>query len=101
MEKLTIYYGIQGNGMRFNLMVQHYKTIKTLFPNAQPAKGIFVEYDMRSNFADYHPQLERHVFPALVGVVTKDDLARFKRIEFVKTPELTITYTIEQNEIVA
>lgn len=98
MEKITIYYGIQGNGVSFGLDIDDYKAIKKLFPDAQPSKGVFVEYDMRSNFADYRPQLERYVFPALVGVVTDEDLAKFDRIEFVKTPGLIVTYIIEQNK---
>ncbi len=97
MEKITIYYGVQGNGMSFGLALKHYKAIKELFTDAQPSKGIFVEYDMRANFAEYHPHLERYVFPALVGVARDADLKKFERIEFIKTPEMKLTYTIEQN----
>ena len=98
MEKITIYYGIQGNGIRFGLAVKHYKAIKELFPDAQPAKGVFIEYDMRSNFADYHPQLERYVFPALVGTPNDADLKKIERVEFVLTPDMIVTYTIEQTK---
>lgn len=98
MEKITIYYGIQGNGVSFGLYDDDYNAIKKEFPDAQPAMGVFVEYDMRSNFADYRPQLERYVFPALVGVVNDKDLKKFPLVEFVKTPELIVTYTIEQKQ---
>ena len=98
MEKITIYYGIQGNGMAFRLDVDDYSAIKTLFADAQPSKGIFVEYDFRTNFADYHPHLERYVFPAIVGLANVGDLKKIERIEFVKTPGLTLTYTIEQSK---
>ena len=98
MEKITIYYGIQGNGMSFGLAEKHYKAIKEHFPNAQPAKGVFISYDIRTNFADYHPHLERYVFPALVGVADDADLKKFGHIEFIKTPEMIVTYTIEQNQ---
>ena len=98
MEKITIYYGIQGNGVSFGLDIDDYKAIKQQFPNAQPSKGVFVEYDFRTNFADYRPHLERYVFPALVGVANEADLKKFDCIEFVKTPELVVTYTIEQNK---
>ena len=97
MDKLTIHYGIQGNGIRFGLTYDDYQKIKKLFPQAQPSKGVFVEYDIRSNFKDYRPQLERYVFPTLVGMFDEADLKQFKYIEFVKTPEMTVTYTIEQN----
>ncbi len=98
MEKLTIHYGIQGNGMKFGLTVRNFNIIKNLFPDAQPAKGIFIEYDIRANFADYHPHLERYVFPALLGLADESDLKKIERIEFVKTPEMIVTYTIEQNQ---
>ena len=98
MEKITIYYGTQGNGMAFRMAVSDYKAIKVQFPDAQPAKGVFVEYDFRTNFADYRPHLERYVFPALVGLANEADLKQFERIEFVKTPGLTVTYVIEQNK---
>ena len=98
MEKIRIYYGIQGNGMAFRMAVSDYKAIKAQFPDAQPAKGVFVEYDFRANFADYHPHLERYVFPALVGVANEADLKKFERIEFFRTPGITLTYTIEQNK---
>ena len=98
MEKITIYYGIQGNGVSFGLALGDYKAIKQAFPDAQPSKGVFVEYDFRTNFADYRPHLERYVFPALVGLADQTDLKKFERIEFVKTPGLTVTYVIEQNK---
>ena len=98
MEKITIYYGIQGNGVSFGLALDDYNAIKQQFPDAQPAKGVFVEYDFRTNFADYRPHLEGYVFPALVGLADPTDLKKFERIEFVKTPGLTVTYVIEQNK---
>ena len=98
MEKLTIYYGIQGNGIKFGLPPKHYKIIKALFPEAQPAEGIFVEYDFRTNFAEYHPQLERYVFPALIGTPNDADLKKIERIEFVLTPDMIVTHTIDQTK---
>ena len=97
MDKLTIHYGIQGNGITFGLTHDDYIKVKKLLPQAQPAKSVFVEYDFRSNFKDYRPQLERYVFPTLVGTYEETDLKQFKHIEFVKTPEMIVTYTIEPN----
>ena len=98
MDKITIHYGIQGNGLSFGLTATDYKAIKQAFPKAQPSKGVFVEYDMRSNFKEYRPQLERYIFPTLVGMFEEGDLKQFKRIEFVKTPQMIVTYIIEQNQ---
>lgn len=98
MDKIQIYYGVQGDGMTFGLMPNDYKIIKSMFPDAQPPKRIFVIYDSKLDFANYHPNLEKYVFPALMGFINEKDLKRFKTIEFVKTPEMKLTYTIEQNE---
>ena len=97
MEKVIIHYGIQGNGMRFNLTIKSYDEIKATFPDAQPAKGLFVEYDFRTNFAEYHPHLENYVFPALVGLANQEDLKKIKQVDFVKTPGMILTYTMNQN----
>jgi radical SAM superfamily enzyme with C-terminal helix-hairpin-helix motif len=97
MDTLTIHYGIQGNGISFGLTYDDYNMLKKLYPQAQPSKGVFVEYDMKSNFKSYRPQLERYVLPALVGMFDEKDLKQFKRIEFVKTPEMQVTYVIEPN----
>jgi hypothetical protein len=96
MDTLTIHYGIQSNGISFGLTYDGYKMLKKMFPQAQPSKGVFVEYDRQSNFKVLRPQLERYVFPALVGMLDEKDLKQFKRIEFVKTPEMTVTYVIDQ-----
>jgi hypothetical protein len=97
MEKLQIRYGIQGNGITFRLLWSTYKIIKEVFPDAQPSKGIFVEYDMREDFAQNHAHLEKYIFPALVGLADEKKLKYFKIIEFIKTPQEIVTYTL-QNE---
>ena len=97
MEKLQIYYGVQGDGMTFGFMPSTYRAIKKMFPDAQPPESIFVVYDWRVDFANYHGNLEKYIFPALMGLKNDDDLKQFKTIEFVKTPEEVVTYTIEQN----
>lgn len=95
MEKLEILYGVQGNG--FSFILSDKKAIKAMFPNAQLPKGIFVEYDMRSDFIHNHAQLEKHIFPALLGLPNEEDLKKFKTVDFIKMPEGIKTFTIEQN----
>ena len=56
MEKITIYYGIQGNGISFGLDIDDYEAIKQIFHDAQPSMGVFVEYDIHSNFAVHRPR---------------------------------------------
>lgn len=96
MEKLTIRYGYKGNGVGFEIKYRDLITLKALFPDAQPAEGIFVEYGMKSGFENYRPQLENYIFPALVGFLNPEDLKKIKTVEFEKMPEGIITYKIEQ-----
>ena len=97
MDKLTIHYGVQGNGINFVLTYSDYKNVKKLFPHLNPSKGVFVRYDFRTDFETNRPQLERYVFPTLVGTYDEAELKKFKRIEFVKTPDMKVTYIIDQN----
>ena len=98
MEKIQIEYGVQGDGMTFGLRMSDARIIKKMFPDSQPPDSIFVIYDWRVDFANYHANLEKYIFPALMGLKNDDDLKQFKTIEFVRMPEQQVTYTIEQNE---
>jgi hypothetical protein len=98
MEKIKIYYGVQGNGMTFNLMPSMRENLQKSFAKSQPPIRIFVEYDMRSNFAEYHAQLENYIFPALVGFYNEEDLKKIRLVEFIRMPENQLTYKIEQND---
>jgi hypothetical protein len=98
MEKLRIYYSVKGNGILFGFLPPQLEEFKKIFPDAQPAKGIFVQYDIRSDFKNYHAQLESFIFPALVGFPTTEDLKRIKMVEFFKTPDNVVTYTINNYE---
>ena len=97
MDKITIHYGIQGNGISFGLTYNDYQNIKKNFPNAQPSQGVFIEYDIRSDFKTNRPLLEKYVFPALLGFPNETELKKIKTIEFVKTPGFIVTHTIKQN----
>ena len=98
MEKIQIYYGVQGDGMTFCLPLRDYRTIQKMFPDAQPPESIFVGYDTKADFANYHANLEKYIFPVLMGFKNEADLKKIKKIDFVKMPEQRVTYTIEQNE---
>ena len=96
MEKLTIRYNYRGNGVAFAIKWGDLMALKNLFPDAHPAESIFVEYPMKSGFETYHTQLENYIFPALVGFPHPSDLTKIKYVEFIKMPEGTVTYKIEQ-----
>ena len=95
MERLRIYYSFRGNGISFVTSVSDYENFKSLFPDAQPARSVFIEYDWRSNFKENHPQLENYVLPALTGFPNLDKLKQIKDIQFILTPEMKITYAIK------
>jgi hypothetical protein len=99
MDKLTIYYRFKGNGILFGLISSEHKDLKALFPYAQPAKSIFVEYDIKSDFKNYHPQLENYIYPAIAGFPTSEDLKKIKEIEFILTPERIVTHTINNTKL--
>jgi hypothetical protein len=100
MEKLTIYCTFKGNGILFGLIHKEHKELQALFPNALPARSIFIEYDMKSNFKEKETHLEKYVFPVIAGFPKTEDLQKIKKVEFVKTPENIVTFTIntEKND---
>lgn len=97
MEKLRIIYNYRGNGIGFEIKWRDQLDLKKNFPTAQPAEGIFIQYDIKSDFVNYHPNLETYVLPALVGFLNPDDLKKIRHIEFIKMPEGVVTYKIENN----
>jgi len=57
-----------------------------LFPNATPANGIFVAFDVKSDFEFSIGKLENFIYPALLGIDTTDDLKKkIDKILFVDT----------------
>jgi hypothetical protein len=98
MEKLRIYYRFKGNGIIFGSAASDYDLLKKNFPTSQPAKSVFVEYDIKSDFRKYHAQLENYIFPALAGFQKAEDLKNIKKVDFILTPEFTVTYTINNHE---
>ena len=98
MEKLQIEYGVQGDGMTFGLRSSDQRAVQKMFPDAQQPESIFVVYDWRVDFVKYHANLEKYIFPALMGLKNDEDLKKIKKIEFIKMPERKVTFTIEQNQ---
>ena len=98
MEKLRIYYSYKGNGISFGLLPSDYEALKAAFPEAQPATSVFVQYDISSNFKNYHAHLENYIFPTMVGFFKLEDLKKIKVVEFMKTPERIVTCEINNYE---
>ncbi len=98
MEKLQIDYSFKGNGILFVLSPIELENFKRNFPEAQPAISVFVQYDIKSDFRNYHAQLESYIFPVLVGLPKREDLKKIKHIDFIFTRTQTVTYTIDNYE---
>ena len=98
MEKLRIYYRFKGNGIVFISGASDYDNLKSTFPDAQPAKSVFVEYDWRSDFKNYHAQLENYIFPALAGFPKSENLKNIKQVDFILMPDEKIAYSINNYE---
>jgi hypothetical protein len=98
MEKLRIVIGKQLNGLTFRIHPIDKIVVKKLFPLAQLPEGIFVEYDIRSNFERYHPQLEKYIFPALLGLEQDMDLKIFQSVHFINPHTKETLFKIEVND---
>lgn len=86
MEAIKINVYKQMDGYSFSLTPSIRKMIRTLFPNSNPANGIFVAYDTNSEFEKYYGNLEHSIFPALLGISNQSDLKKkVDEILFVDT----------------
>lgn len=74
------------DGYSFSITPSIRNLIKSLFPNAHPANGIFVAYDTKSDFELYVGELENYIYPALLGVDNQSELTnKVNEILFVDT----------------
>ena len=96
MEKIRIFYGIQGSNIVFKIDMTDRQMLKSAFPDVQFAESIVVGYDRKNyNPTTWQGQLERRVLPALLGFSDPNFLKKFEKIDFIKTPGMEVTYTIE------
>ena len=74
------------NGYAFSITPSIRDAIKSLFPGAHPANGIFVSYDIKSDFEPQYHKLETYIYPALLGIDNIADLEKkVNEIQFVDT----------------
>ena len=86
MEAIRINVNKEMDGYSFSITPSIRNLIKTMFPNAHPANGIFVAYDTKSNLGPYVEKLENYIYPVLLGVDSPKDLTRkIEEILFVDT----------------
>ena len=65
MDTIKISVNQQMDGYTFSIGPSIREVIKQIFPNAHPAKRIFVGYDIKSDFKMYLNKLENYIYPAL------------------------------------
>lgn len=86
MEAIKISVNKQMDGYSFSIGPSIRTLIKTLFPGAHPANGIFVGYDIKSGFESQVDKLEKYIYPALFGIENPTDLnKKVNEILFVDT----------------
>lgn len=86
------------DGYSFSITPSIREIIKRLFPNAHPANNIFVGYDTKSDFEVYYGKLEKHIFPALLGIDSKNDLKKIDEIQFVDTQTGNILHKVTSRD---
>jgi hypothetical protein len=94
MDTIKINVNKQMDGYSFSTTPSIRDFIKKRFPNSYPANNIFVGYDIKSDFEIYVGKLEKHIYPALLGVDNKNDLNQFDEIQFMDTQTGNILHKV-------
>ena len=94
MQAIKINVSKQIDGYSFSVTPSIRNLIKSLFPNAHPANGIFVAYDTKSDFELYVSKLESYIYPALLGVDDEHDLKKLDEVQFVDTQTGDLLYRV-------
>jgi hypothetical protein len=75
MDTLKIEVSKQMDGFVFGLDPRVQRDLSLAFPLLKPLKSIFVSYDTKSDWTNLYSRLQKHIFPALVGL---DDAAEWR-----------------------
>lgn len=86
MEAIKINVNKQLDGYSFSIGPTIRHLITSWFPNAHPANNIFISYDTKIDFEHYYDNLERYIYPVLLGVGNEDELnQKVNEIIFIDT----------------
>lgn len=86
MESIKISVNKQMDGYTFSIAPSIRQLIKSWFPDAHPANTIFVNYDIKSDFELHYGNLERYIYPALLGIDNQKELnQKIDEIQFIDT----------------
>jgi hypothetical protein len=96
MDTLKIEVNKQMDGFVFGLDPRVQQELSIAFPLLKPLKSIFVSYDTKSDWTNLYSRLQKHIFPALVGL---DDAAewhgKIKEVRFIEAVTNRPIHTFE------
>jgi hypothetical protein len=96
MDTLNIKVSKQMDGFVFGLDPLVRRELTTIFPKLQPLKSIFVSYDTKADWINLYSRLQKHIFPALIGVDTTADLeGKIHEVRFVEAVTERSLHTFE------
>lgn len=96
MDTLNIKVSKQMDGFVFGLDPLVRRELTTIFPKLQPLKSIFVSYDTKADWKNLYSRLQKHIFPALIGVDTTADLeGKIHEVRFVEAVTERSLHTFE------
>jgi hypothetical protein len=96
MDALNIKVSKQMDGFIFGLDPLVRRELAVIFPKLQPLKSIFVSYDTKADWASLYPRLQKHIFPALIGLDNAADLeGKIHEVRFVEAVTQRSIHTFE------
>jgi hypothetical protein len=96
MEAIRINVNKQMDGYTFSIGPSIRQMIRNWFPTAHPANSIFVSYDTKSGFEVSISNLEKYIYPALLGVDNQTELkTKVNEIQFIDTQTDNVLHTHE------
>lgn len=94
METIRINVNKQMDGYTFSILPSMRQLIKSMFPNSHPAEVIFVAYDTKSDFNLYYGELEKVIYPVILGISDQSTLnEKVNEIQFFDTQTGNILHT--------
>lgn len=96
MDALKIEVSKQMDGFVFGLDPLVQRDLMKAFPKLHPLKSIFVSYDTKSDWTNLYARLQKHIFPALIGLDDATDLkGKLHEVNFVEAVTERSIHTFE------
>jgi hypothetical protein len=86
METIDVSVTKQMGGFVFALRPRMQRELLKAFPKLSPIDAIYVSFDTQKGVSALSPRLELHIFPALLGMIDKNDLhGEVKNVRFLES----------------